>query len=122
MEQLNWTYGLLSNCHGQGGLARENAALAGLGLVIHPGKHANLERRATANLARYRDSAAHQAAQLAAQDQAEAGAAVFGGGGIIGLAEVLEQVGEITLRNADAGIVDLDFDPVAGRPLAAVHR
>ncbi len=65
------------------------------------------------------DFAAEQAGQLAADGEAEAGAAVFAAGRGIGLLERLEDDLLLLQRNADAGIGDFESDD--GRRLAK-HR
>ena len=56
------------------------------------------------------DITAHLAHQLLGDNQPQPGAAVAAGDAGIGLTEGLEQPRLIALRNADAGIADLDFN------------
>ena len=50
------------------------------------------------------DLAAHQVRQLAGDGQAQAGAAVFAGGGGVGLAKALEYLAALLRGHADAGV------------------
>ncbi len=60
-----------------------------------------------------REVAAHQAAELAADGQAEAGAAEPAGGRGIGLREGLEELAELFGRHADAGVADAETQGLA---------
>src|SRR5262249_44498412 len=71
------------------------------------------EHRALARLAGYRDIAAHHARELASDGEAEPGAAEALRGRGIGLAELLEQLGLLLRRHADAAIGHGQLDPVA---------
>ena len=66
------------------------------------------ERAADAGLAAQLDLAAEQVRQLAADRQAEAGAAVFAAGAGVGLLERLEDDALLLRRDADAGVGDLE--------------
>ena len=50
------------------------------------------------------DVPAHHLGEAAADDEAEAGAAVLAGGGGVGLGEGLEELAELLRRHADAGV------------------
>ena len=65
------------------------------------------------------DLAAEQHGQLAADGEAQAGAAVFAGGAGVGLLEGLEDEPLLLRRDADAGILDGEGDDLAG---LAEHR
>ena len=65
------------------------------------------------------DLAAEQHGQLAADGQAQAGAAVFAGGAGVGLLEGLEDEALLLRRDADAGVLDGEGDDLAG---LAEHR
>ena len=58
--------------------------------------------------------AAEQAGDLAADRQAEAGAAIFAAGGAVGLLERLEDQLLLVLGDADAGVGDRDRDRLVG--------
>ncbi len=60
------------------------------------------------------DFAAEQHGQLAADGQAEAGAAVFAGGAGVGLLEGLEDEPLLFRRDADAGVLDGEGDDLLG--------
>ncbi len=62
--------------------------------------------------------AAQQAGDLAADRQAEAGAAIFAAGRAVGLLERLEDQLLLVLRDADAGVGDRDLDRVVERRAA----
>ena len=66
------------------------------------------ERAALARRAAQLDFAAEQIRKLAADREAEAGAAVFAAGAGIGLLEGLEDDALLLERNADAGVGDLE--------------
>ncbi len=85
------------------------------------GRQPDREARAFAEFALDADAAAHQVAQVLAQRQAEAGAAVLGGDLGVGLREVREQRVDLVLGDADAGILDRDLDPVAVGERLATH-
>ena len=63
------------------------------------------------------DLAAEQARQLAADGEAEAGAAILAAGAAVGLLERLEHDLLLVGRDADAGVADLEGDRLgAGLP------
>src|SRR5215510_1190973 len=68
---------------------------------------------ALTRLARHGHIAAHHASELAGDGEAEPGAAETLRGGFIRLAELLEQLGLLLSRHADARIGDRQFNPVA---------
>src|SRR5205807_9033100 len=72
------------------------------------------KRGADAFLARHADLAAQQARDLAADGEAEAGAAVLAGGRGVGLLERLEDDALLLLGDADAGIDDAERDDARG--------
>src|SRR5262249_44400013 len=72
------------------------------------GEHGALTRFA---LDRY--VAAHHARELSRDRQAEASAAEALRGCLVGLAELVEQLGLLLRRHPNAGIGDRDLDPVA---------
>ena len=65
------------------------------------------------------DFAAEQHGQLAADGEAQAGAAVFARGAGVGLLEGLEDEPLLLRRDADAGVLDGEGDDLAG---LAEHR
>ncbi|CDP51104.1 hypothetical protein [Devosia sp. DBB001] len=77
------------------------------------GGQADGEARAIARLAFDRDGAAHEPAEILAQRQTEAGAAIGRRDTGIGLGEAGEELALLLLRNADAGIGHGDLDPAA---------
>ena len=66
------------------------------------------------SVARHADLAAEQARDLAADRQAEAGAAVAAAGRPVGLLEGLEDQPQLVLRDADAGVGDRERDARTG--------
>ena len=66
--------------------------------------------------------AAEQARDLAADRQAEAGAAIFAAGGAVGLLERLEDQLLLVLGDADAGVADGDLDRLLGVAQGRVAR
>src|SRR5262245_43243253 len=72
------------------------------------------EGRALPRLAFDRDVAAHHAAEMPADGEAEARAAVFAGGRGISLRKFLEQPTHLLFGHADSSIRDGDDDQVAG--------
>src|SRR5262245_2169318 len=74
------------------------------------------EDRAFAQLARHRHIAPHHARELAGDGKAQPGAAETLRGGFIRLAELLEQLGLLLSRHADAGIGYGQLNPVAAVP------
>ena len=72
------------------------------GLVVE--RQVQREGAALARHARDADLAAEQACELAADGQAEAGAAVLAAGGAVGLLERLEDEALLVGRDADAGV------------------
>src|SRR5260370_16043537 len=75
------------------------------------------ETGAAAEFALHLEAAAHQAARLLRQQQAEAGDAVLGLRPGLGLIEVLEQLGQALTADPDAGVTHGDGDPVAAAAL-----
>src|SRR5262249_31669029 len=82
-------------------------------LCVLASLQAHSKHRAFARLARPRHVAAHHARELARDGKPEAGAAVLPCGRGIGLGELLEQLGLLLSRHADAGIGHRQLDPVA---------
>ena len=80
------------------------------------------ERASLAGLALDRDLAAHQLGQLLGDRQAKPGAAIFAGGGRVGLLEGLEQALDLRLRHADAGVAHGKLDIVGCRRLSSKTR
>src|SRR5262249_18604780 len=70
------------------------------------------DHRALALLARYRYVTTHHAGELAGDREPQPGPTITSGGRSVGLAELLEQLGLLLWRHADAGIGHSDFDPV----------
>jgi len=91
-------------------------------LLSHPGEHTYREARALAYFALDRNTSTHQRTQLLTERQPKAGATILAGSGAIGLTEILEQPSDIGLRDADAGILNLDLDPVSRLTLAPLDR
>src|SRR6476619_1357367 len=81
------------------------------GRCSRSGRQADCERRSLAQLARDDDVAAHYAAELARDGEAEAGAAVLARGRRLGLRELLEQFSHLLGSHADAGVRHREFDP-----------
>ena len=73
------------------------------------------ERAALARRADQPDLAAEQRRQLAADGEAETGAAVLAAGAGVGLLERLEDQPLLLGRDADAGVADLDARPRSAR-------
>ena len=73
------------------------------------------ERAALARHAGQPDLAAEQRRQLAADGQAQAGAAVLAGGAGVGLLERLEDQPLLLRRDADAGVLDRERDDLLAR-------
>jgi hypothetical protein len=65
-----------------------------------------VEGGALAACAFHPDAAAHEFDQVLADGQSQPGAAVFAGGGGIGLAEALEHLAALLGCHADAGVFD----------------
>ena len=86
--------------------ATGSAAVSLAACVAAPERQLDDEGRADAFLAHHRHLAAHQLGQLAADRQAEAGAAVLTRRRGVGLGELLEQGEDLVLRDADAGVGD----------------
>src|SRR3546814_2695682 len=78
----------------------------------------DLERGAAPGLGLHPDAPAHQFDDALGNRQAQAGAAIQAGGGGVGLAEGLEQPALRLLRDADAGVADLEAQLVLGGGLA----
>ena len=78
-------------------------------------RNRHMKARALALLAFHPDIAAHHFGQLAADGQAQAGAAELAGGGGIDLREGLEEPVDLVRRNADAGVADGKEDEVVAR-------
>src|SRR5262245_42396462 len=76
-------------------------------------RQAHGEYRALAWLARHGHVAAHHARELAGDGKAEPRAAEALNGRSIGLAELLEQLGLLLRRHANAGVGDGELDEVA---------
>ena len=72
------------------------------------------EQAALAGLARHTYPAAHQFGELLAHGQAETGAAVVARGRGVDLVEALEQLRDLQLAQADAGVLDFDADEALG--------
>ena len=89
-------------------------------LLGHPGKHAYRKARTLPDFALDRDSAAHQRTQLLTQREAKPGAAIFARSRAVRLAEILEQPADVVFRDADAGVLHLDLDPVSRLTLPAL--
>ena len=95
----------------RGGL---QCALGGLGRGPEAaGRQHDREGRALTGRALDRDLAAQHPAELPGDRQAEPGAAVVARGRGFGLGERLKQLAELRLGHADAGIRDLELEPVA---------
>src|SRR6516165_7432742 len=77
------------------------------------GRQADREDRALARLARHRHVAAHHACELARDGKAQTRAAKALSGRGIGPRELLEQLGLLFGRHADAGVGDSELDEVA---------
>ena len=73
------------------------------------------ERAAHSGSALQTDLTAQQARQLAADGEAQTGAAVLAAGGAIRLLERLEDDSLLVLRNADAGVGDGERDHATSR-------
>jgi hypothetical protein len=73
-----------------------------------PALHGERERASFADFAPGADIAAEQQAELPADRQTEAGAAVAPRGRTVGLGEPLEQLADELRRDADAGVADFD--------------
>jgi hypothetical protein len=80
---------------------------------LRDARQADGEGRALPRLAFDGDLAAHQAAEMLADGEAEAGATILAGGRGIGLRKFLEQPAHLLLGHADAGVCDRDPDRVA---------
>mmetsp|Transcript_15772 Transcript_15772/g.43678 ORF Transcript_15772/g.43678 Transcript_15772/m.43678 type:complete len:281 (+) Transcript_15772:1423-2265(+) len=80
------------------------------------------EHRALARRAAQADLAAHQRGQLAADGQAQAGAAITPRRRFVGLRERLEQALLLVERDARAGVGHLDMHPFAGTALAVAGQ
>ena len=78
-------------------------------------RHADLERRPLAELTLHGDAPAEHAAELLAEGQSQSRSSDLVGLELGHLPEIAEQLVEILARDADAGVADLDLDPVAGR-------
>ena len=70
--------------------------------------NAHPEGTAIAGYAAYTDFTAHQLRQALADRQAQAGATVAAGGGIVGLLEGAEYRGLLLLAEADTVVLDLE--------------
>ena len=82
-------------------------------LALRDARQADRERRPLARRAFDRDVAAHHAAEMPADGESKAGAAIFAGGRGIGLRELLKQPAHLLRVHPDAGIGDRNRDPVA---------
>lgn len=71
------------------------------------------ENGAFAGFAGDGEIAIHHETELLADDQAQAGAAIFPGGGRVGLGERLEQFGELISVHANPGINHFEHDLIA---------
>jgi len=95
------------------GLAERQHTLPDVGSWRLAPRQVHRKDRALARLARHGHVSAHHARELARDGQAEAGAAVLPGGRGIGLGELLEQLGLLLRRHADASVGDRELNPVA---------
>src|SRR5215831_13668990 len=83
-------------------------------------RQAHSEHRALTRLARHRDVAAHHLAKPPTDHEAEARAAILARRLRGCLGELLEQLGHLLGRHADAGVGHRDGDPVAAVLLSLV--
>src|SRR5262249_34858417 len=82
-------------------------------LRVHAPWQAHGKHRTFARLARYGDVPTHHARELAREGETKPRAAEALSGRSIGLAELLEQLGLLLRRHADAGVGDGEFDEIA---------
>src|SRR5262249_54536069 len=76
-------------------------------------RHSHREHRAFARVPRHRHVPPHPAPELAREGETESRAAEVLRRGGVGLAELLEQLGLLLCRQADAGVGDGKLDEVA---------
>src|ERR1700722_7824209 len=89
------------------------------GICLSPsGDQRQADREATAlvDLAFDNDLAAHQFAEPLAERQAQSGATVFAGAGVVGNGELLEQVGDLIRGDTNTGVDDVDYETIAEFP------
>src|SRR5439155_18573356 len=79
-----------------------------------PGRQVDGEYRALAHRAVELDLAAEQVDELTADREAQAGAAVLAAGRAVGLLKGLEDHPLLVVRDADAGVADVERDHRAG--------
>src|SRR5262245_52079670 len=97
--------------------------LSGRPCRVRPGptNQAPLGRR-TVNIARHRHVAAHHARELAGDGKAEPGTAKVLTGRSVSLAELLEQLGLLLRRHANAGVGDGELDEAAAIAYLACRK
>ena len=98
----------------------------GRGLVAafadHRQLHREVEAGTLAGLAFDADFAAHHLHQLTGDRQAQPGAAVLARGGAVGLGEGIEQLVDLLLGDADAGVDDRELQAAAIVPVFQRHH